>query len=359
MVEWWTFDAPFLRVAVIVLVVLVIACLLLVALLLTLRIGFDLKHRRDEARATALRATLFDLVMGEPREATEAERTLLAMGTRQWEFARRQAVSMLPKLRGESRDQLIRLLRDKGSVAKAMQQVHSASMVRRCRGAFTLGVLQEHQHVDVLIRLLDDPAFLVRRVAVRALGNLGAAAAVPALLHVGDEEPRLSRDLIYALHRIGPEGIPAMRARLAEVIEADSGARSAELVVAVLGALGDFQSRQLITDGLRSERAALAAASADALGAICAPDTEAALVVALTHPAVRVRAAAAKALGSMASTGAVEPLARLVEESDHSASREAAAALLGLGEPGRRRLAESASPFAVEALALADLRRRR
>lgn len=359
MFGWWEYDTPMLRIAVLVLLGLVVLCLLLVVLLLTLRIGFDVKLRRDERRASEVREVFFDLVMGEPREATRAERTLHGMGERQWAFARQQAFTMLPKLRGESRDHLIRVLRDKGSVATALRQVHSGSMVRRCRGAFGLGVLQERQHAAVLVRLLDDPAFLVRRVAVRALGNIGEPSAVPALLHLAGEEPRLSRDLVYALHRIGPEGIPEMRNHLSETIERGGADRSAELIVAVLGALGDYPSRHLIAAGLRSDHAGLAAASADALGAISAPDSEAALVVALTHPAARVRSTAARALGSMGSEATIEPLARLVEDDGHSPSREAATALVRLGDPGRRRLASSASPYAVEALALADLRRQR
>lgn len=352
----WEFDSTTMRIAVVLFFALLAACLALVVLLITLRIVNDLRDRQRARRAAELRTVFFQFVMGEPREALEAERLLLGMNPRHWKFARAQAFAMLPKLRGESRDHLIRLLRDKGSMEVALQQVRSLSMVRRCRGAFALGALQDKGHADVLIELLADHAFLVRRVTVRALGNLGAPEAVGPLLELAREEPRLSRDLVYALYRIGPDGAPAMREHLESALASGGADRSADLVATALGTLADFRSRSILMAGLRSDRAELAAACADALGAISAPDTESALVVALTHPSAQVREAAARALGSLGSAAAVEPLARLVDEHDRTASREAASALVRIGPAGRARLEQSESEFAVEALALAGLR---
>ncbi|RYE74182.1 MAG: HEAT repeat domain-containing protein, partial [Myxococcales bacterium] len=262
----WQFDSTTMRIAVVVFFCLLVACVLLVVGLLLLRVFHDWRDRHREEKAAELRTVFFELVMGEPREALRAERFLHRMSPREWRFARAQAFSMLPKLRGESRDHLIRLLRDKGSIAVALEQVRSVSMVRRCRGAFALGALQDQDHADVLIDLLGDPAFLVRRVSVRALGNLGAAEAVRPLVDLAGVEPRLSRDLVYALHRIGAAGTGDMREHLRTVVDSGDPDRSGDLVATVLGTLGDYPSRHVLVDGLRSDRPELAAACAEALG---------------------------------------------------------------------------------------------
>lgn len=332
------------------------ACLALAVVLLLLRLTFGLLSDRAERRADRLRRLFFDLLLGEGEQVVIAERTLVGLHGRHWEIARRQAFGMLPKLRGDSRDTLVRLLRDKGSAQAALRQLSGHSEVRRCRGAFALGMLGEQAGAQALIGCLDDREFLVRRVATRALGNLRSPEAVRPLLELGRREPRLSRDLIFALHRIGPDVIGPLRDELTASISGEVPALSGQIVATVLGRLGDYGSKDLLVRGLDSFTPGLAAACADALGAVCAPDTEPALVRTLEHPSGLVRAAAAAALGSMGSGDSVERLGQLVDAEDPWGSREAAGALLAIGRPGRDRLCASRSAYAVEALALAELR---
>ncbi len=333
-----------------------IGCLVLAVVLVLLRITFGFLTRRAERRAARLRALFFDLLMGEGETVLVAERTLVRLQGRHWEIARKQAFRMLPKLRGDSRETLVRLLHDKGAARVALRQVSAWSSVTRCHGAFALGMLGDQRSAQPLIRCLEDREFLVRRVATRALGNLRSSDAVRPLLELGRREPRLARDLIFALHRIGPDATGPLRAELSGSIDGDIPALSGQIVTNVLGLLGDYSSKDLLVRGLDSFTPALAAACADALGAICAPDTEPALVRALDSPSGIVRSATAKALGSMGSTASVRQLGHLMDAADPLGSREAAGALLELGPVGRARVAISSSPYALEALALADLR---
>lgn len=333
-----------------------IGCLVLIVVLVLLRITFGVLNERAELRADRLRVLFFDVLIGEGEAVLVAERTLMRLQGRHWETARKQAFRMLPKLRGDSRETLVRLLHDKGAARVALRQVSSWSALDRCHGAFALGMLGDQRSAQPLIGCLDDRDFLVRRVATRALGNLRSREAVRPLLELGRREPRLARDLIFALHRIGPEVKGPLRAELGGSIDGDLPALSGQIVANVLGLLGDYTAKDLLVRGLDSFTPALAAACADALGAICAPDTEPALVRALDHPSGMVRSAAAKALGSMGSSASVRQLGHLMDAADPLGSREAAGALLELGPVGRARLAISGSPYAAEALALADLR---
>lgn len=340
-------------------IALAIACVLMIALLIALRLGFELHERRAARRNDALRGHLLEMLMGEPLSAMKAERRLVRMQGREFEAVRTLALEMLPKLRGESRERLIDLLRTKGGIADAVRLTRSSSSVRRCRGAFALGMLADRSHESRVLELLDDPNFLVRRVATRALGNMESEAAVGDLLRLSREEPRLSRDVAYALHRIGPAAAPRMREELRICIRDDEWTRSGELAATVLGLLGDYQSREVLEAGLQAKRPAFAAACADALGAICDPQAEGALHAALSQPAPEVRAAAARALGSMGSEASVPGLLALTDQENPIASRDAANAMLNLGTSGVQALQASRSSYAREALALAAVRGRR
>lgn len=345
-----------LEVATIVLWVFGIGCVLVVALLFVLRLSFAWMERRTEARSARLRHLFFTYLMGEGREAVETERHLIRLRGRQWRHAEEQAFGMLPKLRGESRDQLVALLRSKGAVREALEQAHSWSAVRRCRGAFALGQVGSLEHAPTLRALLHDPTFLVRRVAVRALGSLGDGEAVTELLQVAREEPRMSRDVISALYRIGPEAVPDLREEVRAGISDPDRVKSGALSAAVLGLLGDYRSGGLLSEAARSGHPTLGASAAEALGAVTAPDSEPVLIECLSNPSVKVRAAAAQALASMGSEMSIPHLIAAVDREEPSLSREAAGALVKLGVPGREALTRSSSRYAREALALADLK---
>lgn len=330
---------------------------LLVAALVLLRISRDAWATRRERRRRAVREVLFAALMGDPDEALEARSELSRRHGASWAVAEEQAFSMLSKIKGHSRVALVQVLLDKGAGPRAVQKTSSWSLVRRCRGAYELGALGQRDAVPVLLPMLDDRSFLVRRVAVRALGAIGDSAAVVALLQVTGEEPRLTNDLVYALDRIGPPAAPALRSELERALtQRQGGGRHADLAAIGLGMVGDVEAVPLLTEAVRSGRPSLQSAAARALGRIGMPEAVVPLTLALESSDPTVRVSAAAALGEIGDPGGAAALARALAAGHHEVSRESAAALLRVDDEGRRILEESGSPYAAEALAVAGLR---
>ena len=187
---------------------------------------------------------------------------------------------------------LVDLVTERGAVGRARTLLNSWSAVRRCRGAYRLGALHRKDAVPQLVPLLQDRTFLVRRVALRALGAIGDPAAVVPILRTCGGDDRLTRDLVSALERIGQAGAPAMRAELSKGMARSSGS----------GRRGRARHRRarpgrrrrlgnLLVDALTTPRPALQASAAEALGRIGAPSAIPALVNALNVPDELVRSA--------------------------------------------------------------------
>jgi HEAT repeat protein len=336
-------------------------CVLAVLLLLVLRLLGDRRQSREQHRRTELRTVVLAMLVAEPQAAAEARRELLARPGRHWAAVEEQAFALLPKIRGEARGQLVGLLEERGAGRRARRLARSRSTVRRCRGAHRLGVLADPQPqpgtVPVLLDLLADRSFLVRRVAVRALGSVADPRTVRPLLRAVGSDARLTRDLVATVERIGLPGAGELREDLAAALERVSGAgRHAEVAVVCLGLLGDVSSADLLSRALTDgRRPALQAAAAEALGRIGAPQAVPDLLRSLTHDDPQVRTAAARALGDIGSAAAVPGLLRALDSADDDLARSVATALVRV-EPSGERLAAHPSPYAAEAVALHRLR---
>ena len=285
-----------LHVALILLIVFAMVALLLFALLVGIRGSRLVTERRRERRRAATRALLLAILLGEPEEADTSRAALLRRSGRAWEQTEERVFEMLPKLKGDSRGDLTELLTDKGTLARARRSSRARSAVRRCRGVFALGVLGDRDSLPRMVEMLGDRSFLVRRTAVRALGNLGDPAAVHALLGLVGHEPRLARDVVYALDRIGTVAAPVLRAELLDALEhPGSDHPEADLAAAVLGLIGDFGAAGVLARGLASGQPGLDVACAEALGRVGSAETLPELVIALSSDRGALRTAAARA----------------------------------------------------------------
>lgn len=334
-----------------------LACVLTAVVLVLLRATRGMRDRRAERRRARARTAMLELLMGEPDEATRARDDLLAGRAGSPRLVEREGFSMLTKVRGDSADELRALLHETGAEARAVHLARSRSAVRRCRGAHRLGVLHAGGQRALLEHLLSDPVLSVRRMAVRALGGIGDPAATPALLRMVDEERRLRRDLVFAVTRIGVGAVPALRAEAETGLARQHGHDAAtEFALLMLGQLGDVESVPRLLVALFRPAPGLAAVAAGSLGEIGAPEAVAPLLAALGHPEPAVRSAAATALGRIGDPVAAPGLGAAFVPEDRLLNRAVADALLRLGGPGLDELAGSASPYAVEALALGALR---
>ncbi|KQZ66371.1 HEAT repeat domain-containing protein [Nocardioides sp. Root151] len=336
-------------------VALLVAAVLLVVLLLALRVTSGLRTVRHTREHEATRGLVFELVLGDPEDSARARRELAALQGGEWDRAEHQVFSLLPKVSGDTRERLVELVRQRNAADRARRLLRRRSSVARCRGAHRLGALRDPVDVAALTGCLHDRHFLVRRVALRALGSIGDPAAVPAILATSDD-PALTRDVVSALQRIGIDAAPDLRGCVEEGLRSAPG-RATELAVIALGLIGDAAAVPVLTRALDCVDEGVQAEAAIALGLIGAPRAIGSLIARLDTDSDRVRRAAARALGEIGDPKAADGLGSALSSSPRLTARALAGALLRLGEAGRRVLQEHASPYAREALAVDALRK--
>lgn len=340
---------------------------LLVVVLVLARLTGAARARHREQQRHELRVLLLTALLGDPPECDVAVAELKSRSGRYWERVEEAAFALLPKIKGHSRAALVALLTDRGAADRATARARSRSMVRRARGAYQLGALGQKGSLPVLLHLLEDRHFLVRRGAVRALGGLHSPEAVRPLLDAVVADHALARDVVAAIARTGAAASPALREMIDEVLvpghrppAPTPGAppvRRAAIAATGLGMVGDMAATSLLVRALGDrEHPGLAEAAADALGRLGAPEAVKPLLDALDGSEPELRLAVARALGSISDRSAATGLAAALDGAGHDDARAVADALLRLGPPGMRALEASDSPYAVEALAVHALR---
>jgi len=343
------------------------SAVLLALVLLLARLTGAARARNREERRHELRVLLLTALLGEPPESEAAVAQLKTRTGRSWERVEDAAFALLPKIKGGAHAALVSLLTDRGAATRATARAGSWSMVRRARGAYELGALGRPDSLPVLLDLLHDRHFLVRRGAVRALGGLRSPEAVRPLLDAVVADDALARDVVAAIARIGARAAEALREMLEEVLVAGHrppspvpGAppvRRAAVAATGLGMVGDVGASSLLVRALRDRgHPGLAEAAADALGRLGSPDAVAPLLDVLPRSGPELRLVVARALGNISDRSAAAGLAVALDGAGHDDSRAVAEALLRLGQDGVHALEKSNSPYAAEALAVHALR---
>ncbi|KRF15348.1 hypothetical protein ASG90_11590 [Nocardioides sp. Soil797] len=331
-----------------------------VVLLLVLRVTSGWRSTRHAREHAEGRELVLTLAMGEEDEVEAAVRTIAQLRGSEWDRVEHQVFALLPKVRGETRERLVDLVRERGAAQRARRLAHSRSAVVRCRGAHRLGALRDHSDGPLVLTLLHDRNFLVRRVALRALGSLGDAAHVTAVVACGDD-PAMTRDVVSALQRMGIGAAPELRRVVADALDRaepldDGEERVVGVAVFALGLIGDPAAVPMLVRALTAGEASIRVRASAALGAIGAPRAVPALMDALDDAEAPLCEAIARALGEIGDDRAAPGLGRALETSPRLASRAIAGALLRLGGPGLEHLRGHSSPYAAEALAVDALR---
>jgi HEAT repeat protein len=252
------------------------------------------------------------------------------------------AAGLLPKLRGEDRDALTRVLMDRGTIAKARRRTRLPGPVTRARAAELLGAAGDTEALPDLRRLLTDSHADVRAAAARALGKLGDTDAVPALLEVLDGERQVPAGIVtMALLHMGPRAVPGLRVGL----EPEQPAAVRHVAAELLGRLGATEAADdLIVMLGEDPDVETRAAAAGALGRIGLPRALAPLIASLTlDESLPVRVAAATALGALGGEAGVTALEDAICSGEHRLARSAAEALSTCGTVALARLEAVAS----------------
>ena len=201
--------------------------------------------------------------------------------------------------------------------------------------------------VPALIRGLEDPSHVVRRVSVITLLEMRDATAVPALLNTfkADTDPHV-RDV--AAQALGDIADPAAVPGLIDVLN-DRNLHIEDRAARILGEIADPAAVPALIDALRASDARLRTSAAEALGMIADRRAVPPLIKALGDTDVTVRASAAFALADIGDATQAEHLLPLLNDSDLAVRRRAARGLAMLGRSeGVTFLAEEAAMSWVE-----------
>lgn len=334
--------------------VLLVASAALVVALVVLRLGGAWLEARRAARDARVRRLLLVALLEDDQDSEDAIAELEAMKGADGESVDAQTARLIPKLKGASRDSARTLLLTRGAGLRAQRLSHSRSPVKRARAAHRLGALGSSDYLPDLVRLLDDPHFPVRRLAVLGVGSVRDADGVPPLLRAVGGDARLSRELLLALEEIGAEAAGPLRAALRE--GGAPGSEGSAAAAMALGALGDVTDVALLIEVARHAAGATSAHAATSLGEIGAPQAIPFLEELLSTGDPAGRMAAASALGRIGSPDSGPALAAALDDAGRELSRQLSVAMLALGEAGRAALHEHPSPYAREALAVHALR---
>ncbi len=254
------------------------------------------------------------------------------------------------RLRGDARVRIAEFFEASGGLREALDRLHDRRPWIRAEAAFALGDMGAGAAVPALLQALEDSDRDVRSAAARSLGRLGALDAVEPLLGAV-EDGRIPRAVVGAsLLAIGLAAIP----RLRELVASRAGPRRAG-AVRLVGLLGEAGDGRVLMGALLDESPDVRAQAATALGRLGAEDAADALRELLQDPVPFVRAAAATALGAIGDQAALESLLIQAREDVFEPAHAAAGAVARLDPARLRREAEDARHAGPHLVELADL----
>jgi len=287
--------------------------------LLRLRRRRRREHLRDKLRPAVV------ALLAEP----DGELQLPSTGRRTEDLFEVLSLDYLAKVRGESREALVRELDARGTVVAAERRVGRWGGVGRASAAELLGRCGLPRSRDPLLGLLTHRSAEVRRVGVRALGRLGDPETVAPLLALVDAKRSVpAATVTQALMRVGAVGAPALRSALR------SGSPVQRAVAAeTLGLQRAVEAVPDLVVNLDDDNAEARVRAAGALGRIGDPRAFEPLVRSLNTD-VSLRVVAAHALGDLGDPNAVSTLVDLLDGARHDVVTAAAESLTRCGPDG-------------------------
>ncbi len=291
----------------------------------------QLRRESTEARVRhAYTDAVLELLADEATpEACAAFRAALPAQPKARDIVGRLVLSDVSSLRGNTRDNVLRMLADAGFTDRYIVQSRSRRVWKRALAAQLLGELHAQEALPALERLLRDESREVRPVAARALGKLGQPAAVDALLETLAPGALSLEVVALSILQIGPAAEPRLLRHLR-----DSDPQVRALSADLLGPLGRSRSARGLVPLLDDDEAFVRECAARALGRLGADEATMALVLALRDDAADVRVNAATALGQIGDERAVPALAAALCDADYAVRMATGQALSALGQPG-------------------------
>jgi HEAT repeat protein len=284
--------------------------------------------------------------------AEELRPSFLRMDSAERPVAAVLVTELMGQVPREQTEELRSTLEQSGIVELGERGTRRRSPWRRALACEMLGRIGTPRCVPVLLERLEDRRPEVRVAAVRALGDIGSADAVPALRAAFLEGRAAPTNVVSdALRRIGGEAVGPTFER---------GVASPDPIVRVsacfgLGATaaGHGGAVNRLAEVLGSDSdARVRSAAASALGLAGGGNAPAELVAAASDPDDRVRRSAVKALGRFDDPAVAGLLDDCTDDEDREVAIRSAEALVALAERRRagaeaRARLESSSAWAV------------
>lgn len=319
-------------------VVLLLGMLGAAAALVVLLFVLNYLHRRQADRALRLEAKVADLLaLWATRHASPAELEWLGrLGDADRRVLFSCCLSTLPALSDAARTRVRCVLRDSGLLDREVLALQHRDWARRADACRILGGIGYAAAVPALIDRLKDPNETVRQHAIAALGDLGAAQALGAIVEALDATAGWGNLLvIMALSRMGSRGVPPVGALLA----ASTSPARTKALLQITGQLGMAADAGLIRALARHEDAEVRIEAVRTLGSLV-PDPESVDVclAAMDDQAWPTRALAARSLGALGDGRAIPRLERAMGDPAYWVRHRAGEALARLSDAGRAAL---------------------
>jgi HEAT repeat protein len=245
------------------------------------------------------------------------------------------ATMLLDRLRSappEHRAAVLEALRDVGGTDLLLRSLHRRRPWRRALAVRTLGLLGAAEAVPELIEQLSDQSHYVREAAVRALGRIGDERALPALTDLFLRPGRAGAGIVYeALLAFGEAATPVFREGLS------SGEPAVRLTscFGIAAVLEPAKARAELERMLGDPAGEVRAAACETLGRIPGAAVADALLDAVGDEAASVRRAAVTALGSYDDARSLPSLVAALDDPDRDVALRAGEGLVRLSRlPG-------------------------
>ena len=243
---------------------------------------------------------------------------------------------MLSRVRGRSRENLLKLLRQFGGVESLLRELRNRAPGRRITACRNLAHFDDAVVTDALAETLEDSDYTVRLAAARALADIGHLPSVEKLLVCFDlETGLLSRAVMNLFRRFGKSAVT----ELVRILKAPDGSEAKKLVTArALGRIGDITAVEALAEAVGDESLEVRATALRALAMIGHPAAISVVLRCLEDASWEVRTQAAICAGRIAASAAIPQLTRLLGDSWWWVRYRAAEALYKVGDDGKQAL---------------------
>ncbi len=213
-----------------------------------------------------------------------------------------------------------------------IQGLESPKWRVRAESAYALGKIGDATAVPALIKRMQDPdedEQNVKMACAQALGMIRDPSAIPLLIEALKEVNKWSSvQVAELLVRFGKEAVPA----LLDALQNDESVNQRIWAAQILGSIGDNSAIPVLMQRLRDRDPNVRIASLEALGEIKSPLAVHSIIHILLHdPVSNVRSQAAISLGRLSDEIALQPLLNALNDPEYWTRLRAVEALELLG----------------------------